>query len=133
MKGDVLLQNVQVLGFVPATAGRNVKEDKKKIRHVVETKLGKNIANVRNRCATKPLSINVTFFLQKDSTHAKKDLDGLSNVLLDVLAKEMSAGKEAGLDIINSDNIYRFVFEKKIVSSQENEGLAFTIYEWAQS
>ncbi len=133
MKGDVLLQNVQVLGFVPATAGRNVKEDKKKIRQAVETKLGKNITNVRNRCAGKPLSINVTFFLQKDSAHAKKDLDGLSNVLLDVLAKEMSAGKEAGLDIISDDSIYRFVFEKKIVDSQESEGLAFTIYEWSQS
>ncbi|TBR25931.1 MAG: hypothetical protein EPO63_01000, partial [Candidatus Nitrosotenuis sp.] len=73
MKGDILLQNVQVKGFVPATAGKNVKEGKKKIRDTVETKLGKNIDNVRKRCDGKPLSVNVVFYLQKDSAHAKKD------------------------------------------------------------
>lgn len=91
MKGDILLQNVQVRGFVPATAGKNAKEDKKKIRNAVETKLGKNIGNVRERCKGKPLSVNVVFYLQKDTAHAKKDLDSLSNVLLDVLSEEMSS------------------------------------------
>ncbi len=134
MKGDVLLQNVQVRGFVPPTAGKAAMEGKKKIRDAVETKLGKNISNVRKRCLGKPLSINVTFFLQKDSAHAKKDLDSLSNVLLSVLSKEMGTKKEAGLDIINDDStIYRFVFEKKIVDSAESEGLAFSIYEWSTS
>ncbi len=126
MKGDVLLQNVQVRGFVPSTAGKSVMEGKKKIRNAVETKLGKNIDNVRKRCANKPISINVTFYLQKDSAHAKKDLDSLSNVLLSVLSKEMGTKKEAGLDIVNDDSfIYRFVFEKMIVESAEKEGLAF--------
>jgi hypothetical protein len=134
MKGDVLLQNVQVRGFVPATAGKNVMDGKKKIRDAVETKLGKNINNVRRRCAGRPLSINLTFYLQKDSAHAKKDLDSLSNVLLSVLAKEMGTKKEAGLDIVNDDSIiYRFVFEKEVVDSAEKEGLAFSIYEWSQS
>lgn len=134
MKGDVLLQNIQVKGFVPATAGRNVKADKKKILDAVETKLGKNINNVRKRCAGKPLSINVTFFLQKDSAHAKKDLDSLSNVLLTILSKEIGTSKEAGLDIINDDSIiYRYVFEKKIVDSEKDEGLAFSIYEWSET
>jgi hypothetical protein len=134
MKGDVLLQNIQVKGFVPATAGRNVKADKKKILDAVETKLGKNIENVRKRCAGKPLSINVTFFLQKDSAHAKKDLDSLSNVLLAVLSKKIGTGKESGLDIINDDSIiYRFVFEKRIVDSEKDEGLAFSVYEWSET
>jgi hypothetical protein len=129
-----LLQNIQVKGFVPATAGRNVKADKKKILDAVETKLGKNIENVRKRCAGKPLSINITFFLQKDSAHAKKDLDSLSNVLLVVLSKKMGTGKESGLDIINDDSIiYRYVFEKKIVDSEKDEGLAFSIYEWSET
>jgi hypothetical protein len=133
MKGDVLLQNVQVRGFVPATAGRNTKADKKKIREAVETKLGKNINNVRKRCAGKPISVNVTFFLQKDSAHAKKDLDSLSNVLLNVLSKEIGTSKEAGLDIVNDDStIYRFVFEKKIVDNPKDEGLSFSIYEWSE-
>lgn len=134
MKGDILLQNVQVRGFVPATAGKNVKEGKKKIKDVIETKLGKNIASVKKRCEGKPLWVNVVFYLQKDSAHAKKDLDSLSNVLLSVLSKEMSSGKEAeqGLDIIKDDSIvYKIVFEKKIVESEKEEGLAFSIYEWS--
>ncbi|MEO9310443.1 MAG: hypothetical protein ABI337_09170 [Nitrososphaera sp.] len=132
MKGDVLLQNIQVRGFVPATAGKSAMDSKKKIRDAVETKLGKNIVNVRKRCLGKPLSVNVTFYLQKDSVHAKKDLDSLSNVLLAVLSKEMGTKKEAGLDIIGDDSsIYRFVFEKKIVDSQNDEGIAFSIYEWS--
>ncbi len=134
MKGDVLLQNVQVRGFVPATAGKGVMDGKKKIRDAVETKLGKNIDSVRKRCAGKPLSINVIFYLQRNSAHAKKDLDSLSNVLLSVLSKEMGAKKEAGLDIVGDDSaIYRFVFEKMIVESAEKEGLAFSIYEWSES
>ncbi len=133
MKGDILLQNVQVMGFVPATAGKNAKEGKKKIRDAVETKLGKNIGSVRKRCEGKPLSVNVVFYLQKDSAHAKKDLDGLSNVLLDVLSKEMSSkDAEPGLNIICDENtLYRIVFEKKMVNSPEEEGLAFSIYEWS--
>ncbi|MBI5697139.1 MAG: hypothetical protein HZC29_01250 [Thaumarchaeota archaeon] len=134
MKGDILLQNVQVRGFVPATAGKNVKEGKKKIKESIETKLGKNIASVKKRCEGKPLWVSVTFYLQKDSAHAKKDLDSLSNVLLSVLSKEMSSGKEAeqGLDIIKDDSIvYKIVFEKKIVESEKEEGLAFSIYEWS--
>lgn len=133
MKGDILLQNVQIRGFVPATAGKNAKEGKKKIRDAVETKLGKNIGNVRERCKGKPLSVNVVFYLQKDTAHAKKDLDSLSNVLLDVLSKEMSSKEsEPGLNIIDDDSaVYRIVFEKKMVDSAEKEGLAFSIYEWA--
>lgn len=134
MKGDILLQNVQVRGFVPATAGKNVKEGKKKIKESIETKLGKNITSVKKRCEGKPLWVNVTFYLQKDSAHAKKDLDSLSNVLLSVLSKEMSSGKEAeqGLDIIKDDSIvYKIVFEKKIVETEKEEGLAFSIYEWS--
>jgi len=135
MKGDILLQNIQVRGFVPATAGKNAKEGKKKIRDTVETKLGKNIGNVRERCKGKPLSVNVVFYLQKDTAHAKKDLDSLSNVLLDVLSKEMSSKEsEPGLNIIDDESaVYRIVFEKKMVNSAEEEGLAFSIYEWAYS
>ncbi|MBI5145946.1 MAG: hypothetical protein HZA84_01865 [Thaumarchaeota archaeon] len=135
MKGDILLQNVQVRGFVPATAGKNAKEGKRKIRDTVETKLGKNIGNVRDRCKGKPLSVNVIFYLQKDTAHAKKDLDGLSNVLLDVLSEKMSSKEsDPGLNIINDDSaIYRIVFEKKMVNSAEEEGLTFSIYEWAYS
>lgn len=136
MKGDILLQNVQVKGFIPATAGKNAKEGKKKIREAIEKKLGKNINSVRKRCENKPLWISVTFYLKKNSTHAKKDLDSLSNVLLAVLSKEMSSGKdaEAGLDILKDDStVYKIMFEKKIVESEKDEGLSFSIYEWSYS
>ena len=134
MKGDILLQNIQVKGFVPATAGKNAKEDKKKIKEAIETKLGKNIANVKKRCDGKPLWVSVVFFLQKGSANAKKDLVSRSNVVLSVLSKEMSSGKEAmeGLDIIKDDSIvYKIVFEKKMVESEKEEGLTFSVYEWS--
>jgi hypothetical protein len=135
MKGDILLQNVQVKGFIPATTGKSVKEGKKKIKETIETKLGKNIENVKKRIEGKPLWINVTFFLQKNSSHAKKDLDSLSNVLLSVLSAQMTSGKasEAGLDIIKDDSVvYKIVFEKKIIDSEKEEGIAFSIYEWSE-
>jgi hypothetical protein len=134
MKGDILLQNISVRGFVPATAGKNVKEDKKKIKEAIETKLGKNIDSVKKRIESKPLSVNVTFYVKKDSVHAKKDTHSLSNVLLAVLSPTMASGKEVemGLDIIKDDSsIYKTVLEKKLVESEKDEGLSFSIYEWS--
>ena len=55
MKGDVLLQNIKVSGLVPASAGKKAKETKLKIREAILIKLGKNVDNVRKRCAGKPL------------------------------------------------------------------------------
>lgn len=133
MKGDILLQNISVRGFIPATAGKNVKDDKKKIKEAIETKLGKNIDAVKNRIESKPLSISVTFYVKKDSVHAKKDTHSLSNVLLAVLSPTMASGKEveAGLDIIKDDStIYKTTLEKKLVESEKDEGLSFSIYEW---
>lgn len=134
MKGDILLQNISVRGFIPATAGKNVKDDKKKIKEAIETKLGKNIESVKKRIEAKPLSISVTFFVQKDSAHAKKDTHSLSNVLLAVLSPTMASGKEveAGLSIIKDDSvIYKTILEKKLVESDKDEGLSFSIYEWS--
>ncbi|MBM3905717.1 MAG: hypothetical protein FJ354_03405 [Thaumarchaeota archaeon] len=134
MKGDILLQNISVRGFIPATAGKNVKEDKKKIKDAIETKLGKNIDAVKKRIDSKPISISVTFFVKKDSVHAKKDTHSLSNVLLAVLSPTMASGKEVeiGLDIIKDDsNIFKTMLEKKLVESEKDEGLAFSVYEWS--
>ena len=47
MKGDVLLQNIKVIGLVPASAGKKAKETKLMIRDSILAKLGKNINNVR--------------------------------------------------------------------------------------
>lgn len=136
MKGDILLQNIRINGFIPAAGGKNAREGKRKIKETVETKLGKNIDSVRKRCDGKPLCVSITFFLKKGSTHTKKDLGALSNVILSVLSEEMSSGKEAeaGLNIIRNDSqIYKTVYEKKITVQESDVGFTFSIYEWSES
>ena len=132
MKGDVLLQNIKVSGLVPVAAGKKAKETKLMIREAILTKLGKNVDNVKKRCAEKPLSISITFFLHK-ATHTKKDLDGLSNNVIKILGEEMSSKKDAlkGLEIATNTNlIHRIILEKSIVKKDEKEEFSFSIYEW---
>ncbi len=132
MKGDVLLQNIKVSGLVPVAAGKKAKETKLMIREAILTKLGKNVDNVKKRCAEKPLSISITFFLHK-ATHTKKDLDGLSNNVIKILGEEMSSKKDAlkGLEIVTNTNlIHRIILEKSIVKKDEKEEFSFSIYEW---
>ena len=132
MKGDVLLQNIKVVGIVPVSAGKKAKETKLSIREAILTKLGKNIENVKKRCANKPLSINISFSLHK-ATHTKKDLDGLSESLIKILGEEMSSKKDAlkGLGIITNTNlIHRFILEKNIAAKDAKEEFSFSIYEW---
>ena len=132
MKGDVLLQNIKVSELVPVSAGKKAKDTKLMIREAILTKLGKNVDNVRKRCAGKPLSISITFFLHK-ATHAKKDLDGLSDTVIKILGEEMSSKKDAlkGLEIVTNTNlILRIILEKNIVKKDANEEFSFSIYEW---
>ena len=132
MKGDVLLQNIKVIGIVPASAGKKSKETKLLIRESILTKLGKNVENVRKRCAEKPLSVNIVFFLHKP-THAKKDLSGLSDTVIKILGEEMSSKKDAlkGLGIVTNTNlIHRIILEKTIVKKDAKEEFSFSIYEW---
>lgn len=132
MKGDVLLQNIKVSELVPVSAGKKAKETKLLIREAILTKLGKNIDNVRKRCAGKPLSVSITFFLHK-TTHSKKDLDGLSETVIKILGEEMSSKKDAlkGLAIVTNPNlIHRIILEKISVKKDEKEEFSFSIYEW---
>lgn len=132
MKGDVLLQNIKVSGLVPVSAGKKSKEVKLLIREAILTKLGKNIDNVKKRCAGKPLSITIAFFLHK-TTHTKRDLDGLSNTVIKILGEEMSTKKDAlkGLEIVNDTNlIHRIILEKHVVKKDAAEEFSFSIYEW---
>jgi hypothetical protein len=132
MKGDILLQNIKVSGLIPITAGKNSKESKVLIREVILTKLGKNIHNVKKRCTGKSLSVNITFFLHKDS-HAKKDLDGLSSTIVKILGKDMSSKKDElpGIDILTDINlIHKIIYEKKRIEKDVDEGFSFSIYEW---
>jgi hypothetical protein len=136
VKGDILLQNIRINGFIPAAGGKNAKEGKRKIKKDIETKLGKNIDSVKKRCDEKPLCVSTTFFLKKGSTHTKKDLVALSNVILSVLSEQMSAGKntEQGLNIIKNDSqIYKITCEKKITVQESEVGFTFSIYEWVES
>lgn len=132
MKGDVLLQNIKVSGLVPLSAGKKAKETKLLIREAVLTKLGKNINNVQKRCAGKPLSLNIVFFLHK-AKYAKKDLSGLSDVVVKILGEEMSSKKDAlkGLEIVTDTSlICRIILEKNLVKRDAEEEFSFSIYEW---
>ena len=132
MKGDVLLQNIKVIGIIPVSSGKKAKDAKLTIREAILTKLGKNVDNVKKRCADKPLSINIAFSLHK-TTHSKKDLDALSDVLIKILGEEMSSKKDAlkGLGIITNTNlIHRIILEKSIIAKDAKEEFSFSIYEW---
>ena len=127
-----MLQNIKVSGLVPASAGKKAKETKLMIREAILTKLGKNVDNVRKRCAGKPLSISMTFFLHK-TTHTKKDLASLSDNIIKILGEEMSSKKDPlkGLEIItNTSLIHRIILEKNIVKKDEKEEFTFSLYEW---
>ncbi len=132
MKGDVLLQNIKVTGLVPSSAGKKAKETKLLIRDSILVKLGKNLNNVKKRCAEKPLSITITFFLHK-TTHTKKDLDSLSDNVIKILGDEMSSKKDAlkGLEILtNTSLIHRIILEKIVVKKDLKDEFSFSIYEW---
>ena len=132
MKGDVLLQNIKVSGLVPLSTGKKAKETKLLIREAVLTKLGKNINNVQKRCAGKPLSLNIVFFLHK-AKYTKKDLAGLSDVVVKILGNEMSSKKDAlkGLEIVTDTSlICRIILEKNLVKRDAKEEFSFSIYEW---
>lgn len=132
MKGDVLLQNIKVSGLVPLSTGKKAKETKLLIREAVLTKLGKNINNVQKRCAGKPLSLNIVFSLHK-AKYAKKDLTGLSDVVVKILGEEMSSKKDAlkGLEIVTDTSlICRIILEKNLVKRDVTEEFSFSIYEW---
>lgn len=132
MKGDVLLQNIKVVGIIPVSTGKKAKETKLTIREAILTKLGKNVDNVKKRCTDKPLSISIAFFLYK-TTNTKKDLSGLSDALIKILGEEMSSKKDAlkGLGIITNTNlIQRIILEKSIIAKDAKEEFSFSIYEW---
>ena len=132
MKGDVLLQNIKVIGIIPVSTGKKSKESKLLIREAIFTKLGKNIENVRKRCAEKPLSISMIFLLHK-STHTKKELSSLSDTIIKILGEEMSSKKDAlkGLGIVTNTNlIHRIILEKTVVKKDVKEEFSFSIYEW---
>ena len=127
-----MLQNIKISGLIPITAGKNAKESKLLIREAILTKLGKNVLNVKKRCANKPLSINIIFFLHEES-HTKKDLDGLSSTIIKILGKDMSSKKDElpGLEILTNTNpLHKMIFEKNMIEKDSKEAFSFSIYEW---
>ena len=132
MKGDVLLQNIKVIGLVPMFTGKKAKDTNLLIREAILTKLGKNIDNVQKRCTGKPLSLTVSFLLHA-ATLNKKDLDTLSDNLIKILGDELSTKKESlkGLEIIKDTTlIHRIILEKILIKKDLKEEFSFSIYEW---
>lgn len=139
MKGDVLLETIQVRKFNPATFGKKIVERKIALRNAIEKKIPK-MEKVRERCKNKPISINVCFYLLKtnESGRSKKDLDNLLKILCDVFPEYIIANnkeeKYKGLGLILDDSqIHEIHCIKKPVLYESEEGLDLQIYEGSES
>lgn len=142
LKGSVLLDEIRIRGFNPATSGKKVIEKKRKLMSVLQQKIN-DLQNVREQCKAKPLSIDVRFYLYNKSSEigrSKKDLDNLLKILCDVLPEHMIANDREsemqGLGLIqdnNDDSIFEIHCTKTFVEDENQEGIDLTIYEWIPS
>lgn len=133
-----MLDKLSVRDFTPQTAkkGKQITERKKELRDEF-LRQNKNLENVKEKCKSKKLSINVSFYLNNntpDKSSFKKDLDNLLKILLDVLPEHMDDKiKEPGLGIIaenKDDEIFEIKCHKKFVDSKSEEGIDVEIYEY---
>lgn len=135
LKGNVLLETIEVRKFNPVTSGKHIVDRKIALKNAIEKKISK-IVKVRERCKDKPIAINVKFYLLKtrETGRSKKDLDNLLKVLCDVLPERIIANsteeKYKGLGLISDDSfIYEIHCAKKVVLHENEEGLDLQIYE----
>ena len=142
LKGSVLLDQIEIRGFNPATSGKKVVEKKKKLMKALEQRIY-DLQTVRERCKTRSLSVDVHFYLynkSRETGRSKKDLDNLLKILCDVLPEHMIANdKESemkGLGLIqdnNDDSIFEIHCTKTLVEDERQEGLDLIVYEWIPS
>jgi len=84
--------------------------------------IGKDLKKVQSRCKKRPLLIDVRFYLyySDEQGRAKKDLDNLLKILLDVLSVNMINGQNPleclGI-VMNDSDIHKIICEKQIVNS----------------
>ena len=128
-----VISKIEIRGFNPHTSRINSIERKITLRDEIRLKMGQNLKKVLDCCRSKPLSIDVCFYLFHDDDlgRSKKDLDNLLKILLDVLDTNMVNGQDPieGLGLVTDDSyIYKIKCEKVFVNSCEREGMDLQVF-----
>ena len=132
------LGKISVRKFKPKTAKKG-KETTKRKRDLRDefVRQNPNLAKLQADCIEKQLSINVIFYLNKntlDKSSYKKDLDNLLKILMDVIKEEMDDNEKKiglGLVIKNKDEeVFEIICHKEFVSSDDDEGIDLVVSEW---
>lgn len=140
IRDPMLLENIRVKGFEPLTFSKEKPERKKKIRDALKNEIKKryNLSDIKEKCRDKKIFIRVRFNLWNGSTQTKradKDLDNLLKLLLDSLCEHIdNTEKVHGLGIITSDlNIFQILADKKLVSTEAEEGFEIEMFEYFET
>lgn len=132
------LGKISVRKFKPKTVKKG-KETTKRKRDLRDefVRQNPNLAKLQADCIGKQLSINVIFYLNKntsDKSSYKKDLDNLLKILMDVIKEEMDDNERKiglGLVIKNKDEeIFEIICHKEFVISDDDEGVDLIVSEW---
>lgn len=133
-----MLGKISIKKFKPKTVKKG-KETTKRKQELQEAfvKQNPNLRKLQDDCKGKKLSINVTFYLNKntpDKTSFKKDLDNLLKILMDVIKEEMDDNeKKTGLGLViknKDEEIFEIICHKEFVSNEDNEGIDLIVSEW---
>lgn len=135
-----LLPKIRVNGFEPLTFSKEKPDRKKKMRDALKNEIKKqyNLSEIKKKCKNKKIFIRVRFNLWNGSTQTKradKDLDNLLKLFLDSLCEHIdNTEKIHGLGIITSDlNIFQILADKKLVSTEAEEGFEIEMFEYSET
>jgi len=132
MRWEPVFREIKIRGFNPGTSNKRKIERKELLKKEIESKIGKDLKKIQDRCKKRPLLIDVSFYLyySDEQGRIKKDLDNLLKILLDVLSVNMINGQNPieGLGLMMDDSdIRKITCEKQIVNSTEKEGIDLQI------
>ncbi len=134
-----MLGKISIRKFKPKTAkkGKETTKRKRDLREAFVEQNRNTLPELQEKCKGKRLSLNVTFYLNENTTDKssyKKDLDNLLKILMDVIKEEMDDDeKKIGLGLViknMDDEIFEINCHKEFVSSDDNEGIDVIVSEW---
>ena len=134
-----MLGKISIRKFKPKTAkkGKETTKRKRDLREAFVEQNRNTLPELQEKCKGKRLSLNVTFYLNENTTDKssyKKDLDNLLKILMDVIKEEMDDDeKKIGLGLViknMDDEIFEINCHKEYVSSDDNEGIDVIVSEW---
>ena len=137
----MMLGKISVRGFTPKTVKKGKETTiRKEDLYEAFVEQNKNLGELQDKCRGKKLSLNVTFYLNKNTpnkTSYKKDLDNLLKILMDVIKEEMDDDKKkAGLGLVienKDEEIFEINCHKEFVSSKDDEGIDLVVSEYRPS